>query len=680
MSAGTEEAVIKLAKKNLVGKARERPDLAKKVFEKAKNDGLVPTYRAVMGRLESPSPLGYSCCGRVIEVGENVESFSEGDMVACGGAGYANHAEVVYVPENLATPLPDGVHPEDGAFATIGAIAMQGVRRADISPGENVAVIGLGLIGLLTTQILNAYGSPVLGIDIDPTQVKKGLDCGLDQGVTIDDGVEQTAQSFSDGHGVDAVIITASTDSDQPIEMAGEIVREQGRISAVGQVGMDVPRNLYYEKELDLRISRSYGPGRYDQTYEEKGLSYPIEYVRWTENRNMKEFLRLIADGRISLDSIRTHSFDFSEALDAYDLILDNPNDEDFTGVLLEYDTDIPHSQKVSLGSTRQKQQVEGSVVRAGLIGGGNFARTTILPALSDISSVELRAVATATGKTASSIGKDHSCEYVTTDYHDLLDDPEIDLVVIATRNHLHAEMAEDALNQGKHVFVEKPLALTESELHDVLSAEQQSDGRLMVGFNRRFSHLSEELKAELGDQQSPVMINYRVNAESVPGDHWIHDIEQGGGRIRSEVCHFIDFAQFVTGSPPSRVYASGLSPDGNITAHENANIIVDFEDGSSAVVQYTAIGDSSLPKERIEVFGAGKSQLINNFKHGLFGARQDKGHTTEYRAFIDTIRDGSPNPISIEEIASSSLATLRIHNSMSKNQPISVDLGSLGE
>ncbi len=673
VSAGTEESVIKLARKNVLNKARERPDLAKKVFEKAKNDGLISTYRAVKGRLESPSPLGYSCAGKVIAVGDDVTGFSRGDRVACAGAGYASHADVVFVPENLVAPVPDNVALEDAAFTTLGAIAMQGVRRADISPGENVAVVGLGLVGQLVVQILNAYGSPVVGADIDPRQVERGLEIGMDEGAVIgEEDVEGITERFSNGHGVDATIIAASTDSDDPVELAGEITREHGRISVVGEVGMDIPRSSYYEKELDFRISRSYGPGRYDRTYEENGLSYPISQVRWTENRNMREFLRLLSTERISLESMKTHRFSIDNALEAYDLVLENPDDESFTGILLEYGSE-DQSQTVKLAS-ESKQTRNSETLSVGLIGGGNFAKTTILPTIGDISALSIRGVASATGKTATGIAKDVGAAYSTTDYEEIVTDDDIDIVIVATRNDTHAEIGTSALNHNKDVHIEKPLAITEDGLRSVIRAEQGSSGRLMVGFNRRFSPSARQIRSKFENRTTPLMLNYRVNAESIPDDHWVNDPEEGGGRIISEVCHFVDLFQYLTDSLPAQVFASSIPEQGAVGTSENVSIVVKLADGSTGTIQYTSLGDRSLPKESVEVFGSGQSGTIDNFKRGRLNLRQDKGHSNEFTTFIEAIQNGEPSPISVEDLVATTLSTFRVHDSVASAQPEQVD------
>ncbi|WP_435065520.1 bi-domain-containing oxidoreductase [Halobaculum sp. EA56] len=674
VSAGTEKSMIELGQKSYLGKAKERPDLAKKVLNKARNDGLVSTYKAVMARLEEAQPLGYSCSGEVIAVGSDVEEFSEGDFVACAGAGYANHGEVVSVPENLCAPVPEGVNLADAAFVTIGAIAMQGIRRADLTPGERVAVLGLGLVGQTATQILNAYGFPVLGIDIDPAQVECGLDVGATEGAVIgEDDVVAAAESFSDGYGVDATLIAASTSSDEPVEMAGDITREQGRVSVVGKVGMDVPREVYYDKELDFRISRSYGPGRYDRNYEKKGLDYPIGYVRWTENRNMRECLRLLADDRVDFEPLRTHQFSIDNATDAYELILENPDDEAFTGILLEYDPDREHPTKRP-HADRSSQVTPGrtSPLSVGLVGAGSFARGTLLPILTDHDDLELHAVCSGTGVSASSVADEYDCVYSTSDYTEITGDADVDMVVVATRHDLHAEVAKAALNTGKDVHVEKPLAIDEEGLRAVVAAARESDGRLMVGFNRRFSPAAREVKATISDGPGPVMLTYRVNADKIPDDHWINDPEEGGGRIVGEVCHFVDFARFVADSSIERVSAS--TADEGAGLPQNVQITLTFEDGSTAGITYTTFGDNSLAKEYVEAFGNGQTATVDNFTGGRISLGQDKGHEAEFDAFVDAILAGEPSPLPLEQAMEVTEATFGVHEAIRSGDGVEVD------
>jgi predicted dehydrogenase/threonine dehydrogenase-like Zn-dependent dehydrogenase len=676
VSAGTEKSMIELGQKSYLGKAKERPDLAKKVLNKARNDGLVSTYKAVMARLEEAQPLGYSCSGEVIAVGSDVEAFSVGDFVACAGAGYANHAEVVSVPENLCAPVPEGVDLADAAFVTIGAIAMQGIRRAELTPGERVAVLGLGLVGQTATQILNAYGFPVLGIDIDPAQVERGLNAGATESAVIgDDDVGAAAETFSEGHGVDATLIAASTSSNEPVEMAGEITREQGRVSVVGQVGMDVPRELYYDRELDFRISRSYGPGRYDRNYEEKGLDYPIGYVRWTENRNMRECLRLLADDRVDFEPLRTHQFTIDDATNAYELILENPNEEAFTGVLLEYDPEREHATKHS-HADRSLRMSPGrtSPLSVGLVGAGSFARGTLLPILTDHDDLEVHAVCSGTGVSASSVADEYGCAYATSDYTELVEDADVDVIVVATRHNLHAEVATAALKASKDVHVEKPLAIDEEGLLMIAGAAHESEGRLMVGFNRRFAPVAQELKATVSEDPGPVMMTYRVNADDIPADHWINDPDEGGGRIVGEVCHFIDFARFVADASIKRVSANSANEGSELP--ENVQITLTFEDGSTAGITYTTFGDSSLAKEYVEAFGNGKAATVDNFTGKKLSLGQNKGHEAEFDAFVDAILSGKPSPLPLEQAVEVTAATFAVNKSLRMARPVDVEFG----
>ena len=696
VSTGTERAAMAFARQGLIGKARSRPDLVRQVVNKVRTDGLVTAYRSAMERLNTYLPLGYSSAGEVLEVGAEVPDVAVGDPVACAGAGYASHSEVVFVPKNLVVRLPEGVSSRQGAFATLGAIALQGVRRADLTPGEKVAVIGLGLVGQLTVQILHAYGFPVLGLDVDPGRVEDARRWGLEgHGVIGRDDVDAMALAFSGGVGVDAVIVTASTDTSEPVELAGRILRERGRVSLVGDVGMDVPRRLYYDRELDIRMSRSYGPGRYDSVYEEWGIDYPIAYARWTEQRNMEEFLRLVALGRLNVDEMTTHTFPISQALDAYKLILGNPAHESFLGVLLEYPTSgAPVERRLDLGAPvglrRKGSGVVPNVVKVGLIGGGMFARGTILPALKVLDRAQVRAVATATGRTAQDLAGRYGCDYATTDYRELLEDREIDLVIIATRHNLHAPIAVEALQAGKHVYVEKPLALDLDELRSVAGAASGSPGTLMVGYNRRFAPLAIRAREHFINRSTPLLAHYRVNAGAVPADHWVHDPVEGGGRILGEVCHFVDILHFLVGARPRSVFASRLPANGRyVLADDNVLVALDFADGSRGSILYSALGADSMPKEMLEVMGDGKSATLDNFRTldlyrgsrkssrksgGLVRRGVDKGHNAQFRALVDSILQGGGPPVPLEEILLSSMATLCIVRSLSEAFPVQVD------
>lgn len=668
ISVGTERTSVTLGSKSLLGKARARPDQVRKVIEMARREGLPGTYRKVMGLLDSSNPLGYSCAGRVLEVGEGVADFDPGDLVACAGSGYANHAERIFVPNNLCARVPASVSLEQAAFTTMGAIALQGVRQAEVTVGERVAVIGLGLVGQLTTQILSAAGCQVFGIDLDPSLVDLAKEGGMTAGTASSSEARDAIFGFSQGIGVDAVIITAGTKSAGPIEMAGHICRDRGRVIVVGAAQMNVPRTPYYEKELTLRLSRSYGPGRYDPVYEEKGVDYPVGYVRWTENRNMAAFLQLVADGKVQIDRLVTHRFDITNAEEAYELITDGTITPRPVGVVLKYaGQSSGGSRHLSLRSPRAQVKDQ---VGLGVIGAGGFARGTLLPLLKRMRGVDPVAVATATGATGKDVARNFGFESCGTDYRAVLDNDRVHAVVIATRHDMHARLAIAALEAGKTVFVEKPLALTEEELTSVTEAVLESTGQLMVGFNRRFSPMATSLRDFVSP--GPLMANYRINAGPVDADHWTQDPSIGGGRIKGEVCHFVDFLRFLTSAPISKVSACQLgSRPSNTPANQDAAIEMSFGDGSIATITYTSVGDSGFPKERVEVFGGGRVGVIEDYReltqsHDGKSTRQrsssqDKGHRSELEYFIRAARGQVDLSDLCAENIESSLATLKI-------------------
>jgi len=505
----------------------------------------------------------------------------------------------------------------------------------------------------------------------------------MDEGVVINkDDVMEIAMNFSDGNGVDAVIITASTESSEPLKIAGQICRERGRVSSVGLTGMEIPRSIYYEKELDFRLSRSYGPGRYSREFEEKGLDYPIGYVRWTEKRNMEEFIRLLSEGYLNLEQMITHIFSIDDALDAYKMITENPNNEDYTGVLISYDIGKEPISKIYLKEETKIEKKKG-VISVGVIGGGNFARGVILPILHELSDVSVDAVADVKGEIASFIGRKYNSRYTTSDYKGILNDDSIDLVVITTPHNLHAEMVIESLKSGKHVYVEKPLCINQSELEEIIKVYNSTNSTnsmnptnpsIMVGFNRRFSPAAKELKSRFSNCRTPLMIYYRVNAGQIPKDHWMQDPEVGGGRIIGEVCHFIDLMQFITDSKPVKVYASKVKGKGNIIEEDNISVIIDFKDGSRGIVLYTSLGSKSFPKEYIEVFGGRRVETINNFRVGKFGLQQDKGHKEEFKRFVNAILEGRSSPISIESLYYTTLTTFRIIESLRKGSPVRIE------
>jgi predicted dehydrogenase/threonine dehydrogenase-like Zn-dependent dehydrogenase len=677
ISAGTEKMVIDFANKSMIGKAQERPDLVKQVMDKVKKDGLGPTIQTVLSRLDEPIPLGYSCAGIVEEVGRGAEEFAVGDRVACAGFGYASHAELLFVPKNLAVAVPAEVSLEDAAFVTLGAIALQGVRITAPSLGENVAVIGLGLLGLLTIQILKANGCRTLGIDLDPAKVALALELGGDAAVARGGDVKGTVAAFTDGVGADAVIITAATDSNDPIELSAEISRQRGRVTMVGAVKMDVPRKPFYEKELELRLSRSYGPGRYDPNYEEQGQDYPIGYVRWTERRNMQEFLRLVSRKQVTPARLVSHSFTIDRAESAYEVVTGKTR-EAFTGVLLTY----PRRSSPAGGRTVQlsARKAARGEIGIGFIGAGNFARATLLPRFSKAKAARLQGIATANGRSAQTTGEKFGFAYATTDSSRVLNDPDITAVVIATRHGSHARLAAEALRAGKAVFVEKPLAIDQAGLDQVVSALTQ-DSLLTVGFNRRFSPLAAQLKSAFG-ASTALAINYRINAGPIPPESWVHDPAEGGGRIIGEVCHFLDFIQYVTDELPTEVFAHALSgPDGKL--HDTVAITIKLSGGSIASIDYFATGDKSFPKERVEVYGGGAVAVLDDFRQLriIAGGKsqstkklvQEKGYDQEVAAFLAAVQGGAPAPIALDSIIATTDATFAIERSLRTGAPVAL-------
>lgn len=678
ISAGTERMTIDFAGKSIIGKARERPDLVRQVLDKVKKDGLVPTVRTVLSRLDQPIPLGYSCAGVVEQVGRGAEEFAVGDRVACAGMGYASHAHAVFVPKNLTVRIPDGVSFEDASYVTLGAIALQGVRIAEARLGENVAVIGLGLLGQLTVQLLVASGCRVIGIDLDPSKVVLARELGADAAVLRSDDVEGAVEAFTSGVGVDAVIVTAAADTNDPTELAGVICRDRGVVTMVGAVRMDVPRKVYYEKELQLRLSRSYGPGRYDPAYEEKGHDYPIGYVRWTERRNMEEFLRLVSTGQVTPSRLTTHRFAIEDAEKAY-AIVTGEDRQPFLGVVLTYDG--PSDSRPVRRLELRPRAAKAGRVGIGFVGAGNFAKSVLLPRFKASPDAALVGVSTATGMNAKATGEKYGFAYCTTDTAQLLSDESIDAVVIATRHGSHATFAAEALRAGKAVFVEKPLAIDEAGLQRILDAQEASGGLLTVGFNRRFSPLVEAMKRFFADGQ-PLAIQYRVNAGPIPPGTWLHDPEDGGGRIIGEVCHFVDLVQYLTGDEPVEVFAYSL---GGPTAelHDTVAIMLRYRGGSIASINYFSTGDRSFPKEMVEVYGGNGIAILDDFRRLTLtrnGKRrtirklsQEKGFDQEVAAFLKAVKEGGEPPIPLRSLVSTTRATFAIEASLRTGRPVAV-------
>lgn len=683
ISAGTERTIVETAQSSLIGKARSRPDLVRQVFDTFKREGLRSTYEKVKSRLDQSKPLGYSASGVVIAVADGVQEFRAGDRVACAGGGYATHSEVIFVPKNLCAKLPAGASLESACYTTVGSIALQGLRQADMRLGETVAVIGLGLVGQLTVQLLKAAGCAVIGIDIDKNACELAKKSGADVVASDSQTARALTQSFTEGRGADCVVITAGTKSNEPIELAGELARDRARVVAVGSVGLDVPRHTYFAKELDLRISRSYGPGRYDPEYEEKGNDYPIGYVRWTEKRNMESFLRLAADDRINTNLLTTHRFSVSQAAEAYNLILTRGG-ERYCGVVLEY----PHAeQQVAVSSKPPAPiKVASDELGVGFIGAGNFSRGVLLPIVKRAPKIKLIGVATATGISAKNAAGQFGFARPTTDYEDVLASEETQAVFIATRHDSHSRLAAEALKRGKAVFVEKPLATNKEGLREVVDAAREADGLLTVGYNRRFAPLAKEVKEKFNSRSGPMTIIYRVNAGQLPADHWSHDATEGGGRIIGEACHFMDFVQYLTDALPARVCAEGVANKRTADYIDDSVVIsMSLTDGSVASIIYTASGDRSVAKEQIEIFCDRSVASIDDFKSGAFvhngkrvklgGGNQDKGHAAEISAFFEAARGRTQAPISLESLVATSLASFAVIESAKDGAAVALDL-----
>jgi len=693
VSAGTERAASEFASKNLLQKAQARPDLVRDVVDKIRRDGLLSAVQAVRSRLDQPLALGYSSAGTVLGAGEGVTDIRVGDGVACAGAGYAMHAEIACVPRLLVARIPpdSNVSFEEAAFTTVGAVALHGIRTADAKLGDVVAVIGLGLLGQLTAQILKAAGCRVLGMDIIPERAELALRLGANAASASAAGFHNLCLQHSNGQGADVVLITAETSSSDPVDLAGEVARDRGVVVAVGTVGMDIQRKLYYEKELDFRLSRSYGPGRYDSAYEQKGRDYPIGYVRWTETRNMEAFLQLLAEGKLDVKSLTTHRVPIERAHDAYDVIMGKAR-EPFLGVLISSPEQPEESRRLELVVKSSVPAAGGEKSLAiGLLGAGSFAMSTLLPALKRIGGVDMVGVCAANGLHSHHAAEKFGFHYCTTDEDKLLNDPAVNTVVIATRHNLHGAQVLNALKAGKHVFCEKPLCLSEDDLAEIVRTYgNQASGRkplLMVGFNRRFAPMATRMKAFLQEIHAPLAMHYRVNAGFLPSDHWVNDPEQGGGRILGEVCHFVDFLTFLADAGPAEVQTRSPADAGQY-AYDNLIISLQFPNGSQGTISYLANGDRSYSKERVEVFGGGSVAVLEDFRrlelvgHGrkqVFRSwlRQDKGHRGEWKAFAAAIRSGSESPISFHEVVASTLATLRMVDSLLSGQPVAVDVES---
>jgi predicted dehydrogenase/threonine dehydrogenase-like Zn-dependent dehydrogenase len=675
ISVGTEMSGVRSSSLPLWRRAMNQPQNVRKVVDMARTQGLSRTRSVVQGRLAAGAASGYSAAGTVLEVGEGIYDIRRGDRVACAGAGYAHHAEIVCVPRNLVAPIPEGVDFAPASTVTLGAIAMQGVRRAQPTLGECFVVIGLGILGQLAAQLLRVNGCRVIGTDLDRERIELARSMGMDAGVHPADGdwVDQVAR-LTDGLGADGVIITAATRSDEVVSTAFKMCRRKGRVVLVGDVGLSLNRSDFYQKELDFFISTSYGPGRYDSRYEEAGLDYPAAYVRWTETRNMGEYLRLLAGGRINVHPLISRTYPVDEAAAAYDS-LKSPTDRPLM-VLLSYPA---RTEGDALARVVRNPSARGSAasrVRVAIVGAGGFAKAMHLPNLQKLSDkYHIRAIASRQGHNAMSTCRQFGADYASTDYDEILSDPEIDAVVICTRHHLHAGLALAALRAGKHVLLEKPLALTREELHaiETFYAEGTNGGAqpvLLTGFNRRFSPYARRVHELTASRSNPMIMNYRMNAGFIPLTHWVHGIE-GGGRNRGEACHIYDLFTYLAAGEVTAVNAQAIQPaTGFYSCSDNFVATMSFADGSVATLTYTALGSKEYPKEQLQSFADGKVLLLDDYRSlqvtgardaGMSGKTVDKGHVSELERFADVILTGGEWPIPLWQQIQATEIALRV-------------------
>lgn len=662
ISSGTETTLLDFGRSSLLEKARSQPDRVRQVLDKAAVDGIVPTLAAIRDKLGDTISPGYCQAGVVIETGADAGPFVPGDRVVTNGP----HAEVVRVPHNLAARIPDGVDFEDAAFTPLAAIALQGLRLAEPTLGETIVVFGLGLVGLLTVQVVRAHGCRCIGIDVDPSRAALARQFGATGLVAGERSVVDSVLDLTGGVGADAVLMTLATDSDEPIHQAAEMSRKRGRIILVGVTGLSLRRADFFEKELSFQVSCSYGPGRYDREYEDRGMDYPLPFVRWTEQRNFEAVLALMADGSLDTAPLVTHRFPIDEAATAYEVLLgDAPN----LGILLSYPNGDESAVPEATVALKDTVRVEPGRAVAGVIGAGSFARRTLLPAIRS-AGFDVRTIVTSTGLSAAVEGRRAEAAFASTDVQAVLDDPEVDTVFVLTRHDAHAGLTARALEAGKHVFVEKPLGLTDEEITGVTSALDASTGLLTIGFNRRFAPLAVELKDLADGRTGPLSLVVTVNAGHVGRDHWVQDPLLGGGRIVGEACHFIDLVRFLVSSPIADLSVRAASDGSDRWLDDVSHLALGFEDGSTAVVHYLATGAPRFPKERVEAFFDGRTASIDNWRSlrtwgfgrrdRLLPRRMDKGHKAELDAFATAVRHGGPAPIPLEEVIEVSRWSIR--------------------
>lgn len=655
VSAGTERGLTSFGGKNLIQKALERPDQVQKVLEKMSTDGILTTLDSAFNKLNEPMPMGYSAVGKVIECGRGVTKVLKGDLVAMAGQAY--HSEVNRVNQNLIVKIPETLTDyKQGALCALGGIALEGIHQSKVTPGETVGVIGLGLLGHIVSRILNAYGCDVIAYDVSDKSLK-GTRLKAFVG-SEDENAADITRSLTHGRGVDKVIITAAANSNAPMDLAAAIARDRAIICMIGVTQMNIDRRPYYEKELTFTIARSYGPGRYDSNYEDKGVDYPLGYVRFTEGRNMEEYIRLLAEERMSVSDLITHVIPFENAAEAYEMITTNKEKKRYIGILLQYpENQEKFRDKVMLSEAKATVSSDNDKIKIGIIGAGNFARTTLLPIMKATGHYEFVGMATTGGINGAQATAAIPFRYVTNDYKKLIEDTDIELIVISTGHNTHAKFIIDALNCNKHVYCEKPLCLSSEELVQIKAAYEKSKGELFCGLNRRHAPLVKQIKAEMKTEKIPAIYHYIANAGFIPDNHWVHDEKVGGGRIIGEACHFIDTIQYLDGSPLVEVKVT-FAQNSAYEQKDNCNIALEFESGAIANIIYTSMGSKKYPKEQLRVFTNGAVYEMNNYislnqygnvKRKKIKLKQDKGIKNEYQYIFDVLRKGKKNK-SIED------------------------------
>ena len=669
VSLGTERMLVDFGKANFIQKAKQQPDKVKMVLDKIKTDGLRPTMEAIFNKLGQPLTLGYCNAGKVVAVGKGVTEFSIGDRVASNG----NHAEYVCVPKNLVAKIPDNVTDEEAAFTVIGAIGLQGIRLLQPTFGETIVVVGLGLIGLITAELLLANGCNVIGFDFDPEKIKIANEKGI-IAINPGEGTDQVKfiESYTNGVGADGVIITASNKRNEIISQSANMCRKRGRIILVGVVGLDISRADFYKKEIAFQVSCSYGPGRYDEEYEQKGHDYPIGYVRWTEKRNFEAVLNAISKKNLDVSSLVTDRVPLND----YQKIYGDMSNSKSIASILEYSSS--EEQKSTIKLVEKSFQGKKGVV--GIIGAGNFTSATILPKLKKCDA-DIKYIASSRGLSSTIMAKKYNIANSTSDYHEILKDEEVDLVLVTTQHHLHAKMTMEAISAGKSVYLEKPLALNEKELDEIIKNYNSKNINLSVGFNRRFAPLAKKMKKALGNSITPINIIATMNAGFIPKDVWVHDMEIGGGRIVGEACHYIDLCTYFTGSKVVSVCmnAMGLNPEENT---DNTSILLKYENGSNAVINYFANGSKSYSKERVEVYSQERTLIMDNWRtlkgYGFkcftsSKSSQDKGHFNQFQALLNQQKNGGESIIPFSEIVNTTRASFAAIESLKEGKWIPI-------